>query len=355
MSGYEYGNTRLRAMRSRLLRRSDYLDMMAAGSLDRMLAALGDTPYADDVESALVRARGLDRLDRALRANLASTLRKMASFYEGRPRELVGLLVNRWDLRNLRTLLRLIGIGDPRIDPAGLLVPAGRLEESELAELASQDSIASLVDLIVSWGIPSPDSAFALLRARAEYMAEGDLSHLEQVIDRTFSLEAERILANEDDDGASIIRAEIDARNLMLALRVRAARIDGEPGWTEATDRYLSGGLRTVDYWKQIADTDSPEAVVELVGARSPVPGWSDAVVAWVRGDDLTELNDALQRAISSAARARFTSGDQLGFDIPVAYTFAKEAEVRNLSLVGRGLVHRLPMSEVEAGLEVAA
>lgn len=354
MSGYEYGNTRLRAMRSRLLTRSDYVDMMGAGSLDRMLAMLADTPYSPDVEAALVRARGLDRLDRALRSNLAGTLTRMAGFYEGRPRQLVNLLLSRWDLRNLRVLIQVAGLGIPS-DATRLVVPAGRLQESQLTELAAQDSVASLVDQMVVWGIPSPESAFALLRSRTEFMSDGDIARLELAIDRAFAGEMDRVLATEPDGAAVILRSEIDARNLELALRLRAARMDGEPGWSEASDRYLSGGLQPPELWGQIADTDRPEVVAEIAGGRSQIPRWDQALSEWAAGGGLAELSDGLQRAITSAARSRFVTGDQLGFDIPVAFTFAKEAEIRNLSLIGRGLVHRLPMAGIEESLEVAA
>lgn len=355
--GYEYGNTRLRAMRSRLLARPDYVDMMGAGSLDRMLAMLADTAYSSDVEEALVRGRGLDRLDRALRANLARSLVKMASFYEGRPREKVDLLAGRWDLRNLRALVRLSGAPLAAIDPSAILVPAGRLGEAELAELAAQGDVTTLVDLMVAWGIPSADSAFALLRARGDYTTEGDIWVLERAIDSAFAAEMDRSLAGEDDGAVLVLRAEIDARNLELALRIRAARRAGEPGWSEepAADRYLRGGIVDRELWEEIAATESAEAVAELATRRSPVPGWDAALSVWAADDDLTGLGDRMQRAITSAAVGRFVRGDPLGFDIPVAFTFAKEAEIRNLQLIGRGLVHRLPMTDVEERLEIAA
>lgn len=355
MTGYEYGNTRLRAMRSRLFDRAGYADMMAAGSLDRMLAILADTAYASDVEAALVRSRGLDRLDRALRSNLARSLRKMASFYEGRPRELVDVLLGRWDLRNLRALIRAVGATPSIQDLSPLLVPAGRLDAGELDELATQASVTSLVDLLVAWGIPSPDTAFALLRARTEFASGGDISLLEDAIDRAYSAEIDRVLVPETEAAGAVLRAEIDARNLELALRVRGARRDNEPGWSELTDFYMVGGLRPPGVWAEVAHTDAPETIAELASAGISIPGWDRAVAGWVSGDDLPELSRRLQRVISASAISRFVSGDPLGFDIPLAFTFAKEAETRNLHLIGRGLVHGLPMASVEENLEVAA
>lgn len=355
--GYEYGNTRLRAMRSRLLARPDYVDMMGAGSLDRMLAMLADTAYSTDVEAALVRGRGLDRLDRAVRDNLAGTMRKMASFYEGRPRAKVDLLVARWDLRNLRTLIRLSGAPMASVDPFTILVPAGRLGEAELGELAAQGDVGTMIDLMVAWGIPSRDSAFALLRARGDYRAEGDIWILERAVDEVFAHDVDRILEGEVGAAVDVLRAEIDARNLELALRVRSSRRDGEPGWAEGAETapYLPGGTVDLEVWEEIADTESQEAVAELAGRRSPIRGWDHALSAWVADSDLSGLSDRLRRAITANAVSGFVQGDPLGFDIPVAFTFAKEAEVRNLRLIARGFAHGLPMTDVEERLEMAA
>lgn len=356
MSGYEYGNTRLRAMRSRLLTRADYVDLMTAGSLDRMLAMLAEGPYAADVEASLVRGRGLDRLDRALRSNLAGALRRMASFYEGGPREMVDLLLSRWDLSNLRTLVWLLDAATNVGDYSALLVPAGRLGESQLEELAAQGDVAALIDLMVAWGIPSREAGFGLLRARSRYMAEGDVSAVVQVIDHAYADETSRILGSERDGAIEILRAETDLRNLELALRARAARMDGEPGWDQSTDaEYLPGGTQPPELWRDVAEADAPEAILDLVAGRSSIPGWRSALTSWAAGGDLGELMETLTRALTSAARSRFVRGDPLGFDIPLAFTFVKEAEVRNLRLIGRALVHHLPMSGVEQRLELAA
>ncbi|MGD2061226.1 MAG: V-type ATPase subunit, partial [Acidimicrobiia bacterium] len=215
--------------------------------------------------------------------------------------------------------------------------------------------VTSLVDLMVAWGIPSADSAFALLRARGEYAAEGDIWVLERAMDAAFAAETDRALAGEDDGAAVVLRAEVDARNLELALRARASRRDSEQGWSDAAGRYLLGGIFDRDTWAEIAETEAPESIGELATRRSPVPGWDEAVAAWVADEDLTGLSDRLRRAVTAAAISRFVRGDPLGFDIPLAFTFAKEAEVRNLRLIGRGLVHHLPMADVEDRLEMAA
>lgn len=355
MIGYEYGNTRVRAMRTRLLGPTDLSAMIASGSLDRMLAMLADTEYGTDIETSLVRARGLRRLDDAVRSNLARTLRQMASFYGDDAREKIDLLLHRWDLRNLRALIRLPEAPIEPEDVSGLVVPAGRLTETELAELAAQPDIRSRIDLMVAWDIPSSETAIALVRARTLFELDGDTSALESTLDNAFAAEMEELLDDQRTGPASILRAETDSRNLGTALRLRAARVEREPGWSEHFDGYVSGGLVPIEVWEETAETDQAEAIADLVTRRRLLPGWDAAIREWVSHDNLITLADQLQRATTSAAVARFVTGDVLGFDIPVAFTFAKEAEVRNLHLVGRGIVHGIAVAEIEARLEVAA
>ena len=91
--GYGYGNARLRAMRGRLLREADYSDLLARADIDEVITALTDTPYKEDIETALLRVQegGVRCVFEAVRANLTRTLRKVHDFFEGEPRNLVGI------------------------------------------------------------------------------------------------------------------------------------------------------------------------------------------------------------------------------------------------------------------------
>lgn len=354
MTGYEYGNTRLRAMRSRFLTFDDFGAMIASGSIDRLLGMLADTPYGPEVEAALVRTRSLQRLDEAVRLHLAHTLRKMASFYGDEPRERVDLLLHRWDLHNLRALMGITPLLRGPGDVSRLLVPAGRLDESALSELAAQPDVATRIDLMIAWEIPSAEAALTLLRARSEFETTGDSTALESTLARVFAETMNDILG-EDDGAATILRVEIDAHNLETALRRRAARLEGETSWEEGSERWVPAGLIPEDVWPQVVEADNREGVAELLTGRRLVEGWNAAVREWVSHGRATQLVDALRRALTAAAVSRFVTGDVLGFDIPLAFTFAKEAETRNLHLIGRGIVHGIPGSELEAWLEVAA
>ncbi|HXV99576.1 MAG TPA: V-type ATPase subunit, partial [Anaerolineae bacterium] len=76
-SGYDYGNARLRAMRSRLLKEADYSNLLAKGNLEELINALAETPYKEDIEIALTRRAGVQCIFEAVRANLTRTLQQI--------------------------------------------------------------------------------------------------------------------------------------------------------------------------------------------------------------------------------------------------------------------------------------
>jgi V/A-type H+-transporting ATPase subunit C len=357
VNGYEYGNTRLRALRSRLLTPALYSELLAAGSIDRLLGVLHDTPYGPDVEAAIARFDGIRRLDEAVRTNLARTLRSMLGFYQDRPAQRVGILVRRWDLYNIRNLIR------ARARPAGideappLLVAAGNLGDAELAELAGQRSLRSLIDLMVAWGLPTRQSARRLLAAWPDYEATGELAGLERGLERMWAEMVDDELASTepDDPLMQVLRTEIDQTNLLTALRLHDAQLAGEPDEGPLQAHLLPGGRLPSHYWEEARAASDRQAVAAVFADAALPAGWEPALAPWVQDGDLVALSIRLDEALTRSAISRFGTGDPLGIDIPVAFTFAKENEARNLRLIGRGLVHGLSPEDVSHALVVAA
>ncbi len=364
MTGFEYGNTRLRARKSKLLRGSDYHDLLRAETLDALLGALADTPYGPDVASTLPRFRDLRRLDEALRLNLTRDFRELRSFYADPERRGIDLILQRWDLHNLRTILR----GQARLAPVEeilpLLVAAGSLDEVDLGELARQSGVRATLDLIRIWGVPSPETARALLEARPAYEKTADPLVLEHAINLAFASHVDEALtAMMSNNGAlfdpnleSFMRNEIDLINLFTALRLREARLSGEQQWEpdDVQHRYLPAGHLTPDSLDRAAHEDDAQRLTDDLISDGLPQIWSDALEDWSRQGDLVRLSRALDRASASRAVGLFARGDPLGIAVPIAYIRAKEAEVGNLRLIGRGIAAGWDPTAIEDQLVVA-
>ncbi|MDH3499293.1 MAG: V-type ATPase subunit, partial [Acidimicrobiia bacterium] len=305
-------------------------------------------------EAAIPRASGLRRLDAALRGSLAGTLAAMDSFYEGSPAAHVSLLVDRWVLHDMRTLIRL---PDPPnvADVSVLLVPAGRLDGPALAELSRLPDVRSRVELAVAWNLPSPATARMVVPALATFERTGNRSILERAYAEAFGARLGEVLGSEPTRSARVLRTEIDLKNLLSALRLSEARRAGEPSPSDEYSPFTPGGMRDMDTWESLRSEDDPERVAAEAGSGWGFSGWQDALTAWLRHGELTRLADDLRRCLTAAALAGFVRGDPLGFDVPVAFMFAKEAEIRDLRLIGRAITHGIEEAEVMNRMETAA
>ncbi len=355
MVGLDYGNARLRAMRSRLLSEADYDGLVAVESMDGLVAALATTAYAADLDAALPRFTGLRRFDEVVRHHLVRVLGALPRFYE-RPHDgIVGLLTDRWDLQNLRTIIR----GASRLEAADemlrMTVPIGRLGTAELSELAMQPSLRYVIDLMVAWRIPSRATAQAVRDAWPAYERSGDLVVLESALNRAFAKRLDEVLADDESAAAVALRSEVDEINLLTSLRLQTARAAGEVtrSDTEENHEFLTGGRIRPDTLTRAAATDDRPTAVSLLDGVRLVPGWSLALNDWAESDDLVALAEALRLASTRHAVGLFARGDPLGYDVPVAFVRAQEHEARNLRWIGRGIAHGLDRSAVESNVVV--
>jgi len=345
MPDFVYGNTRLRARRAGLLGRRELESMVGLG-VDELLGALSATSYGPDIERALPGSHGLARLHDAVRAHLARALDEMRSFYRGRARAIVDLLLARWDLMNLLALIRGQASGAPVADVLAAIVPVGAIDDAVAREVARQRSFSAAIALLASWRLPTPQQASALLEAWPEYERTHDLPSLEAELTGRHAERVSAALAATGSAGAPVSAAvakRVDAHNLLAALRLREALVRGELAELSADDRrraVIGGGTLMPATLLAATEPGAPENALAAL-ARDPagVP-WVEPVHRWVDDGDLAAAQDAFEHALVTDAVARFTRDDPLGAGIPVAFAAAKELEARNLRVLGDAGAH---------------
>lgn len=360
MAEYAYGNARVRARKSALLGSSDYEALMGL-DLDGLLGALAGTAYRSDIEAALARFHGVRRLHEAVRSNLGRSLRELRGFYSGTAGELVELLLSSWDVRNLITLLRGQAAGAAVEDVLPLIVPVGRLDEASAREVARQPEFAAAVDLLLAWRLPTPEDARVLGDAWLEYERSADLAALERAV---VSAHAARVLAGLQPfaGGAKplvvALREEDQDTSLLNALRLRAAALvsTGQvdrgvpsirsrgsahvaPAAEEGAKVFLSGSSASHEVVASAFFGLSRGEVAATVLALPGTDRWRRSLEQWAKTGDLVTLQDDFEKARVRSRVRLFVSGDPLGIDIPLAYVSAKEAEARNLRVLGQGAV----------------
>jgi V/A-type H+-transporting ATPase subunit C len=353
-----YGNTRLRARKAELLGTAEY-EALLGRDLDGLLEALAQTVYRPELEAALAVAGGRRALQEALRRHLARALEEERAFYDGRARDLVDLLLARFDLHNLLVLLRGRLRGQEAEQILADVFPLGPLGDAAAREVARHPEPVRAVDLLVAWRLPDPETARALARAWPEYERTEDLRALEHAVTAAHARRLQTALDGAGSDAAPLreLQArERDAANALIVLRLRLAlQLDelSELPPAPAPGRFLPGG-RIADAALETAlhRPTRAEAVAALVEAARR-DDWRAPLERVAGGGDLPTLQRELEARRVRWAVGLFHRGDPLGLDVPVAYTVAKENEVRNLRVLGESAAGGLPQAAVRSELIV--
>jgi len=354
---FGYGNARLRARKAGLLSRADYDALLGKKDVDGILGALADSPHGPEVEEALTRHHGTQRLQEAVRHHLARSLEETRSFYGERARELVDVFLSRWDLYNTITLLRGGAVVPRSEDALAHVYPMGALSDALAREIAHQNEFAAAVQLLVRWKLPDPETARGLRDAWPEYERTGDLPALEHAVAANWTARTAGALRETGGDGAALRRffeRETDERNLLVALRLREALSRGETDRLPVLDGlgvYLPGGSMSIERLDDATCLPDANAVAAAFAANHEE--WRLPLERWARGGDLAGLQHDLEKRRLENAVGLFTTGDPLGVDIAIAYAVAKENEARNLRLVGEGAARGLDPERVRARLVI--
>lgn len=351
-SDFDYGNTRLRARRGDLLRDADY-ERLLGSDIDHLLGALAETPYAAVGEPTRTHHDGLQRLHRVIRAHLGRTLEEMRSFYSGRARELVDVVLARFDIANIVAVLRARSSPDtPTENALTALAPVGWLTEPLAREILRPHEMAGVVELLTQ-ATPDRDQAGALRTAFSEYERTEDLPALERAVVAEHAARVAVALSTAGSDGAALsrfARREVDERNLVVALRLRDALAFGAEDTPAPEDILRPGGSIPPASLVAAARAPAPAAVVAALGWLGG-GRWHPALARWAASGDLHALQRALERGAIADAAALFATGDPLAIDVPFAFTTVKQVEARNLRLLGEAAVRGITPDSVRGEL----
>jgi len=349
---FVYGNTRLRARKAQLLTEAAY-DALLDRDVNGVQEALTQTAYRPELEAVLARTGGKRALETAVRDHLARVLGEMRSFYRGRARELVDVLLARFDLHNLLTLLR----GQVRGQPADLIleavVPLGPLAHGAAEEIARRDDVTAAVELLITWRLPDPDTAATLADAWPRFERTQDLAQLERELATAHAHRVERNLARAPERLRELVARERDAANVLTVLRLRAAlRLEEltelpPPG----PDRFLPGGRIGENALEAALHLPAPSDTVAMLADAAHRSDWRRPLERYPGSGDLPLLQRQLEEARVRWALRLFLAGDPLGVDVPIAYMVGNENEARNLRFVAESAADGEPAQAVRARL----
>jgi V/A-type H+/Na+-transporting ATPase subunit C len=331
-SDFGYINARIHGLKAKLLGTEFYNEALATSDFRSFMSTLGQSVYGREVEEAQSRHEGLKALDSALARNFYQTARSISTFSDGSAGELVGLLLLRYDLANIKAIARAKHAGRGAEDIQASLFPAGELKPAVLENVAAASDMAAVAQALLA--TPTPlRGAFA--RAAAQYQSNGNLYELELELDRAYFKLLSSAKRKAPLAFMQYVKREIDATNLRTALSLRAS------GGVSRDELFIPGGL---DITRSIFDSliadRSSNALQTLSGTHFS---------SLIETSSLAQAEEKIREVLSHSARR--AASDPLDIGMVANYLRLKEAETAKLRLLGRGKFYNVPRQRLEQEL----
>jgi len=341
--GYEYANARIRAMKSRLLDRRELEELAGKLDIESVINQLEETPYREDIEDASVKYTGIACVEYALRRSLSNTFRLILSSVKGEDAQtLMQIFLNRWDIQNIKTILRGKNIHEPANEILESLAPAGALDDATLVALTKQPDVKAVIDLLATWGI---EYSRPLTQHFMEYSERKDLVVLEYALDKFYYKNALDVVAGESYDEGIIrgmLTTEIDIINIKSLLRIIRDKVE-----TEDVQYYFIRGGKELDINKlsALSATRTIDGVIKQLTGTSYhfLAGVPDE---YVKMEKISAFEKELDTFLLHKALGLFT-GDPLSIALAIGYLWAKVNEIANIRIIALCKTEYVPEREL--------
>ncbi|MBI3597565.1 MAG: V-type ATPase subunit [Nitrospirae bacterium] len=346
MSDFNYLAARLGAMRSRLLTRKAYEELIALPDIPAILTYLLNGPYGPAIEAVGEAAADPEKVEEGLRRDFSATLTKLLRMAGEEPRVWVEMLLVYWDLYNLKTILRGKQVLLSPEEIVRALIPTATYDEPALWELAKQPSLRAVAELLLTWRSPH---AAPLMEALRDYREPRDLYLSELALDRFYfrqpgRLDAEGwIFESERSTHQKSLRDFlgflVDKTNLMTALKMAEER----SVFLEREKFFLPGGT-SLPYPVFVRILEAGGLAEALLQARATRFG---PVFAGLGEPPqglgtLAQVERQLERAVLRMAH-RIHRTDPLGLGAVLAFLWDQIHELMNLRMILRGRLVNMP------------
>ncbi len=352
MSGYDYGNTRLRAMKSRLLSKEILESLARAENLETFITSLTKTPYTKSVEAALTRVSGVAVIAEAIRQDLVMTMGTIHSYYEGIAALSVSQLLRIYDVQNLKAVLR--GLSR-QLSPDEIMVailPVSEIPESIWRLLSQAEEPRAAIDLLTTLRLPFAQTLMDL-RARE---AGASIAEMELALERWYFIQAQEYITSTPGVSfilPAFINLEADLKNILTVIRFAYLPSERVRLVHDGLTRYLVGpGEVSFQILESAGKQNSIETAVQVLANTPYVKAIWAGYKSFAVSGRLSDIELHLRRYQRNWSRDQMRL-DSLGIGVPIGYLALKTNEINNLRWIAHAILQGLDHRTVQAGLEL--
>lgn len=333
---YPYVTARVKAKRAHLLPKESY-DRLLLMEVPEIARFLGEREYKAEMLALGARYSGVDLIENAVSQNLAETYNRIYDFSEGNLRAMVGRYLDRYDLENVKTIVRAKTYGASAEDVQEDLVPAGSFSEEFLDELIEAPTLDAVFKQL---GGTIYATALSILGTKPSEVA--NWSEWEDLVSRLYYAELVASIPPSTDANRlmrQFVLREIDIINLKTLLRAWAAKAQFE------REIFLEGGYELpVDELHELVTLDKPNLLRRL----QDYSFYEDIGAALEKVEE-TGIGVLVRRVekVHLLEAARYAHLHPLSILPILDYIVLKDREATNIRLIARGKESGLPIETI--------
>lgn len=340
-----YFNARVRGQRGRLFRAADYELFLRAPSEAEYREQLRATPYARHVDIAEARmTRAADVIASAVGSNAADTFKFLWDTAPDNARRLLKTLFSKWEVHNLKALIRGFAKDVKREEIRGVVVPVGEFNQTALNALLGAKDLADAVRLIETWGSP-----YAAAFRDVPLDRHVNTFELEMRLD---SFVYGWLLSTVKGGGADavIIREMllfgIDAQNIMTLVKTAGK------GFSKETIEgfFIEGGPAAPAVGKalftQAAGMENAQDILDALAKGAKDTGLKGMLSA-ADAEEPAALEEAMDAATEARLRKAAVTGP-LTIATAASFIYMKMRETKNLRLIAKAKLFGIPPEELK-------
>jgi V/A-type H+-transporting ATPase subunit C len=329
-SNYPYLCARVKAKKSFLMKK-EVFNRMLAMDLAEIGRYLGETQYRNEISSLSTDYSGATLIEIGISQNLAETFSDILSFSQGQSRKLIGEYLHRWDIYNIKTVIRGKLTKASLEDIKEILVPAGSLKLDFVSQMVASTSWDELIDRLRQQKSVKVDEE--LLRTA---ISTGKLAPLEDALEKEYFASLLRSGEKKDTSEAhflDFVKREIDVTNLKALFKLKSEGASGE----SLSQYFIPGGMEfKLDRLAKMASVAGIKELMDEFRQSTYAELMRPDIEAFESDGDISSILRALDKMLLSTAN-KFSHLYPLSVLPVIGYLLAKKTEVDNIRIIARG------------------
>ncbi|MBU4534380.1 MAG: V-type ATP synthase subunit C [Euryarchaeota archaeon] len=324
MFPYAYPNARVRARIGRLITQKQFSEILESENLEEVKNYLRGFPeYSKYVDKY--------PLEKALDIQLAETHDLIARIAPGGIKDVFRVLLKKWDINNIKTLITAKEAGLNPEKTAELLIPFGEI--SDVVEKLVE--VKSVTEVII--GLEGTEYSQILEDALTDYEEKGMVLPLEAALDKFYLENLLKAVSDPSDANTTLLHpyigTQVDASNLKIILRAKA---DGLK-YDDISPYMISKGYQIRDWkLKDLMESEDVSGVISALEGTDYSAIMVDALAEYNKTGSIAPFEAALSEYIQKTAKT-LSLKKPFGIGPMIGFLSRKEVEIKNLKVIVRG------------------